>query len=165
MSSCDCRCYVWRGRGTFQSTCYPRHAAVCCLHVIADACGGSVEGERGTFQSPGYPKKYPRHAACMWRVQTPVGTKVQLQVGFLACWAHNYRLGWLVHQSATCKQHSQISAKLLISSNNEFALPAKNNQSAIYLFFKWGKKSVAGIVHKNGTKIADGRSRLKYDLV
>ena len=57
-----------------------------CSHitvVAGDACGGSLEGERGTFQSPGYPRKYPKHAACMWRVQTPVGTKVQLWVGGL----------------------------------------------------------------------------------
>ena len=39
-----------------------------------------MQAETGTFHSPGYPGRYPPHAVCMWLIQTPVGSRVQLQV-------------------------------------------------------------------------------------
>ena len=50
-------------------------------------CGENFDGASGTFQSPGYPRKYPKRAFCVWRIQTPVGTRVQLNVGW-----HQYKV-------------------------------------------------------------------------
>ncbi|KAK6170352.1 hypothetical protein SNE40_018764 [Patella caerulea] len=41
-------------------------------------CGQTHTGKDGTFQSPNYPQKYPKYSDCQWRIETAVGTKIQL---------------------------------------------------------------------------------------
>ncbi|XP_052070613.1 uncharacterized protein LOC127709241 isoform X2 [Mytilus californianus] len=43
------------------------------------SCGGHLQGILQTFHSPHYPQTYPKHSSCIWRLETPVGTRVYLK--------------------------------------------------------------------------------------
>ncbi|NXJ83977.1 CUZD1 protein, partial [Trogon melanurus] len=42
-------------------------------------CGGQLTGPNGTFTSPNYPASYPEFTYCVWHIQTPKNTKIELQ--------------------------------------------------------------------------------------
>ncbi|NWX50478.1 CUZD1 protein, partial [Steatornis caripensis] len=42
-------------------------------------CGGQLTGPNGTFTSPNYPATYPAFTYCVWHIQTPKNTKINLQ--------------------------------------------------------------------------------------
>ncbi|NWH57378.1 CUZD1 protein, partial [Geococcyx californianus] len=42
-------------------------------------CGGQLTGPNGTFISPNYPAPYPEFTYCVWHIQTPKNTKINLQ--------------------------------------------------------------------------------------
>ncbi|XP_076073923.1 uncharacterized protein LOC143045353 isoform X3 [Mytilus galloprovincialis] len=43
------------------------------------SCGGHLQGILQTFHSPHYPQTYPKYSSCIWRLETPVGTRVHLK--------------------------------------------------------------------------------------
>ncbi|XP_030055456.1 cubilin isoform X1 [Microcaecilia unicolor] len=43
-----------------------------------NGCGGDLRGARGSFNSPGYPNKYPDNRECVWYIQTAPGSSIQL---------------------------------------------------------------------------------------
>ncbi|NWU87349.1 CUZD1 protein, partial [Onychorhynchus coronatus] len=42
-------------------------------------CGGQLAGPNGTFSSPNYPAPYPAFTYCVWYIQTPKNSKINLQ--------------------------------------------------------------------------------------
>ncbi|XP_069719857.1 CUB and zona pellucida-like domain-containing protein 1 isoform X1 [Phaenicophaeus curvirostris] len=42
-------------------------------------CGGQLTGPNGTFTSPSYPAAYPAFTYCVWHIQTPKNTKINLE--------------------------------------------------------------------------------------
>lgn len=43
-------------------------------------CGGDLSGPTGSFNSPGYPMKYPNNRECIWHVNTSPGSSVQITI-------------------------------------------------------------------------------------
>ncbi|CAG2191878.1 unnamed protein product [Mytilus edulis] len=48
-------------------------------HIANSSCGGHLQGILQTFHSPHYPQTYPKYSSCIWRLETPVGTRVHLK--------------------------------------------------------------------------------------
>ncbi|NXT27572.1 CUZD1 protein, partial [Syrrhaptes paradoxus] len=44
-----------------------------------DNCGGQLTGPNGTFTSPNYPAPYPEFAYCIWQIEAPKNSKINLQ--------------------------------------------------------------------------------------
>ncbi|NWV20905.1 CUZD1 protein, partial [Origma solitaria] len=42
-------------------------------------CGGELTGRNGTFSSPNYPAPYPEFRYCVWHIQAPKNSKINLQ--------------------------------------------------------------------------------------
>ncbi|XP_050196778.1 CUB and zona pellucida-like domain-containing protein 1 [Myiozetetes cayanensis] len=42
-------------------------------------CGGQLTGPNGTFSSPNYPAPYPAFTYCVWHIQTPKNSRINLQ--------------------------------------------------------------------------------------
>ncbi|KAM7047715.1 CUB and zona pellucida-like domain-containing protein 1 [Acridotheres tristis] len=42
-------------------------------------CGGQLTGPNGTFSSPNYPAPYPQFRYCVWHIQAPKNSKINLQ--------------------------------------------------------------------------------------
>ncbi|NXC11719.1 CUZD1 protein, partial [Orthonyx spaldingii] len=42
-------------------------------------CGGELTGPNGTFSSPNYPAPYPEFRYCVWHIQAPKNSKINLQ--------------------------------------------------------------------------------------
>ncbi|NXG09215.1 CUZD1 protein, partial [Sakesphorus luctuosus] len=42
-------------------------------------CGGQLTGSNGTFSSPNYPAPYPAFTYCVWHIETPKNSKINLQ--------------------------------------------------------------------------------------
>ncbi|NWV64038.1 CUZD1 protein, partial [Malurus elegans] len=42
-------------------------------------CGGELTGPNGTFSSPNYPAPYPGFRYCVWHIQAPKNSKINLQ--------------------------------------------------------------------------------------
>ncbi|NXM66795.1 CUZD1 protein, partial [Serilophus lunatus] len=42
-------------------------------------CGGQLTGPNGTFSSPNYPAPYSEFTFCVWHIQTPKNSKINLQ--------------------------------------------------------------------------------------
>ncbi|NWW77723.1 CUZD1 protein, partial [Climacteris rufus] len=42
-------------------------------------CGGQLTGPNGTFSSPNYPAPYPEFRYCVWHIQAPKNSKINLQ--------------------------------------------------------------------------------------
>ncbi|KAI1236138.1 hypothetical protein IHE44_0001412 [Lamprotornis superbus] len=42
-------------------------------------CGGQLTGPNGTFSSPNYPAPYPQFRYCVWHIQAPKNSKIDLQ--------------------------------------------------------------------------------------
>ena len=62
----------------------------CCTHIwfplppVGDGCGHAVLGpESGVLSSKNYPRTYPNHTWCQWRIKVPVGRRVALKFGDL----------------------------------------------------------------------------------
>ena len=47
--------------------------------LCSGSCGGHLQGILQTFHSPYYPQTYPKYSSCVWRLETPVGTRVKLK--------------------------------------------------------------------------------------
>ncbi|XP_063003684.1 cubilin [Elgaria multicarinata webbii] len=45
-----------------------------------NGCGGELSGTSGSFQSPGYPNKYPHNRECHWYIHTSPGSSIQLTI-------------------------------------------------------------------------------------
>ncbi|XP_054133230.1 CUB and zona pellucida-like domain-containing protein 1 [Melozone crissalis] len=42
-------------------------------------CGGELTGPNGTFSSPNYPAPYPQFKYCVWHIQAPKNSKINLE--------------------------------------------------------------------------------------
>ncbi|XP_064190205.1 cubilin [Anguilla rostrata] len=45
-----------------------------------NGCGGDLSGPSGSFNSPGYPDRYPANRECLWYLQTGLGTSIQITI-------------------------------------------------------------------------------------
>ncbi|KAM4689065.1 cubilin [Discoglossus pictus] len=45
-----------------------------------NGCGGELFGPSGSFNSPGYPMKYPNNKECIWYIQTAPGSSIQITI-------------------------------------------------------------------------------------
>ncbi|XP_053569959.1 cubilin [Bombina bombina] len=45
-----------------------------------NGCGGELFGSSGSFNSPGYPNKYPSNKECIWYIQTSPGSSIQITI-------------------------------------------------------------------------------------
>ncbi|NXY67496.1 CUBN protein, partial [Glareola pratincola] len=45
-----------------------------------NGCGGELSGPSGSFQSPGYPNRYPSNRECIWYIHTAPGSSIQLTI-------------------------------------------------------------------------------------
>ncbi|XP_029444624.1 cubilin [Rhinatrema bivittatum] len=45
-----------------------------------NGCGGDLRGATGSFNSPGYPNKYPDNRECVWYIQTAPGSSILLTI-------------------------------------------------------------------------------------
>ncbi|CAL1576609.1 unnamed protein product [Knipowitschia caucasica] len=43
-------------------------------------CGGELHGPAGSFQSPGYPNKYPENRECLWFINTAAGSSITITI-------------------------------------------------------------------------------------
>lgn len=43
-------------------------------------CGGDFFGPTGSFNSPGYPNKYPENRECIWYIRTSPGSSITLTI-------------------------------------------------------------------------------------
>ncbi|XP_066539114.1 cubilin [Hoplias malabaricus] len=43
-----------------------------------NGCGGDLSGPSGSFNSPGYPQKYPDNRECVWYIQTSPGSSITI---------------------------------------------------------------------------------------
>lgn len=41
-------------------------------------CGGQLRASSGQFESPGYPVAYPHNAECLWTIEVPTGSSIEL---------------------------------------------------------------------------------------
>uniref|UniRef100_A0A8C5R4Y2 CUB and zona pellucida-like domain-containing protein 1 n=1 Tax=Leptobrachium leishanense TaxID=445787 RepID=A0A8C5R4Y2_9ANUR len=44
----------------------------------AAVCGGNIKGYAGTISSPSYPGRHPHFAYCVWHLETPKNTRIEL---------------------------------------------------------------------------------------
>lgn len=54
------------------------------LPLLAESCGGVVQGLNGTIESPGFPHGYPNYANCTWLIITGERNRIQLTFVTLA---------------------------------------------------------------------------------
>lgn len=54
------------------------------LSLLAESCGGVVQGLNGTIESPGFPHGYPNYANCTWLIITGERNRIQLTFVTLA---------------------------------------------------------------------------------
>ncbi|XP_056290732.1 cubilin [Pseudoliparis swirei] len=45
-----------------------------------NGCGGELSGSTGSFNSPGYPSRYPENRECIWYITTSAGSSITLTV-------------------------------------------------------------------------------------
>ncbi|KAI1888818.1 hypothetical protein AGOR_G00172670 [Albula goreensis] len=45
-----------------------------------NGCGGDLSGPSGSFNSPGYPNRYPENRECIWYIQTASGSSIQITI-------------------------------------------------------------------------------------
>ncbi|XP_075068011.1 cubilin [Mixophyes fleayi] len=45
-----------------------------------NGCGGDLSGPNGSFNSPGYPMKYPNNKECIWYITTAPGSSIQISI-------------------------------------------------------------------------------------
>ncbi|XP_029110994.1 cubilin [Scleropages formosus] len=45
-----------------------------------NGCGGDLFGPSGSFNSPGYPNRYPENRECIWYIQTALGSSIQITI-------------------------------------------------------------------------------------
>ncbi|KAM4705286.1 LOW QUALITY PROTEIN: cubilin [Rhinophrynus dorsalis] len=45
-----------------------------------NGCGAELSGPSGSFNSPGYPMKYPNNKECIWHIQTSPGSSIQITI-------------------------------------------------------------------------------------
>lgn len=43
-------------------------------------CGGDLAGPAGSFNSPGYPNRYPENRECVWYIQTSPGSSITITI-------------------------------------------------------------------------------------
>lgn len=48
--------------------------------ALLSGCGGELSGPSGSFQSPGYPNRYPSNRECIWYIHTAPGSSIQLTI-------------------------------------------------------------------------------------
>ncbi len=49
------------------------------VNASVEGCGGTLEGEAGIIQSPGYPHGYPHRHICDWVIRGPPGRAIRLE--------------------------------------------------------------------------------------
>jgi len=47
---------------------------------VPAGCGGELSGSTGSFNSPGYPSRYPENRECIWYITTSAGSSITLTV-------------------------------------------------------------------------------------
>ncbi|XP_021476232.2 cubilin [Oncorhynchus mykiss] len=45
-----------------------------------NGCGGDLSGPTGSFNSPGYPNRYPDNRECFWYIQTATGSSITITI-------------------------------------------------------------------------------------
>ncbi|TNN61134.1 Cubilin [Liparis tanakae] len=45
-----------------------------------NGCGGELSGSTGSFNSPGYPSRYPENRECIWYITTSAGSSITLTI-------------------------------------------------------------------------------------
>ncbi|KAI4871253.1 hypothetical protein NFI96_019773 [Prochilodus magdalenae] len=45
-----------------------------------NGCGGELSGPSGSFNSPGYPEKYPNNKECIWNIHTSPGSSITITI-------------------------------------------------------------------------------------
>ncbi|XP_044150585.1 LOW QUALITY PROTEIN: cubilin [Bufo gargarizans] len=45
-----------------------------------NGCGGELSGPNGTFNSPGYPMKYPNNRECIWHITTSPRSSIEISI-------------------------------------------------------------------------------------
>ncbi|MBN3325534.1 TSG6 protein, partial [Atractosteus spatula] len=50
----------------------------CSVYPTQVSCGGVLQGDKGEFQSPGFPQSYPSNMDCTWEVTAPPGHLILL---------------------------------------------------------------------------------------
>ncbi|CAB1340813.1 unnamed protein product [Coregonus sp. 'balchen'] len=45
-----------------------------------NGCGGDLSGPTGSFNSPGYPNRYPENRECIWHIQTATGSSITITI-------------------------------------------------------------------------------------
>ncbi|XP_037612385.1 cubilin [Sebastes umbrosus] len=45
-----------------------------------NGCGGELSGSSGSFNSPGYPNRYPENRECIWYITTSAGSSITLTI-------------------------------------------------------------------------------------
>lgn len=48
------------------------------IFLLSDACGGYLELDEGTIQSPSYPDLYPQNKNCVWQIVAPKQHRITL---------------------------------------------------------------------------------------
>ncbi|KAG9331741.1 hypothetical protein JZ751_017274 [Albula glossodonta] len=48
--------------------------------LLPFCCGGDLSGPSGSFNSPGYPNRYPENRECIWYIQTASGSSIQITI-------------------------------------------------------------------------------------
>uniref|UniRef100_A0AAX7VKY4 CUB and Sushi multiple domains 1 n=1 Tax=Astatotilapia calliptera TaxID=8154 RepID=A0AAX7VKY4_ASTCA len=81
MSLYECMCC---GRFFFWMIMMYIFLHVLSLSLLAESCGGVVQGLNGTIESPGFPHGYPNYANCTWLIITGERNRIQLTFVTLA---------------------------------------------------------------------------------
>uniref|UniRef100_W5MZE1 Tumor necrosis factor, alpha-induced protein 6 n=1 Tax=Lepisosteus oculatus TaxID=7918 RepID=W5MZE1_LEPOC len=61
---------------------------VFCYNPHRVSCGGVLQGDKGEFQSPGFPQSYPSNMDCTWEVTAPPGHLILLAFHSMALEEH-----------------------------------------------------------------------------
>lgn len=50
------------------------------LYYFSAGCGDELHGPTGSFNSPGYPNKYPENRECVWYITTAPGSSITITI-------------------------------------------------------------------------------------
>lgn len=69
----------WHGNLSFHERFY-ECVSYSDLLLPPAGCGGDLAGPAGSFNSPGYPNKYPANRECVWYIQTSPGSSITITI-------------------------------------------------------------------------------------
>lgn len=71
----------WHGKHFFHKSFWKNlFASYSDLLLLSAGCGGDLSGPAGSFNSPGYPNKYPENRECVWYIQTSPGSSITITI-------------------------------------------------------------------------------------